>query len=102
MNSEQKKNLVRTIEESGEWERIETTVEGLFVVKPPETNNKQVVYVELVPTIKGQTIKRKGIFLKSTTDLEAYIELLTNPKTKELIDVISEYYGKRQSPKIEI
>lgn len=34
MNAEQKKYLVKTIEEAGEWERIETTVDGLFVVKP--------------------------------------------------------------------
>lgn len=102
MNAEQKKYLVKTIEESGEWERIETTIDGLFVVKPPENNNKQMVFVELVPTIKGQAIKKKGIYLKSTEDLEAYKELLNNPKTKELVDVISEYYGKRKTPKIEI
>jgi ketol-acid reductoisomerase len=93
---------VKTIEEAGEWERIETTVDGLFVVKPPENNNKQMVFVELVPTIKGQAIKKKGIYLKNSEDLEAYIELLNNPKTKELVDVISEYYGKRKTPKIEI
>ena len=61
-----------------------------------------MVFVELIPTIKGQTIKKKGIYLKSSDDIEAYLELLNNPKTKELVDVISEYYGNRKTPKIEI
>ncbi|HIH36205.1 MAG TPA: hypothetical protein HA255_07125 [Methanosphaera sp.] len=102
MNEEQKKYLVRTIEEAGEWERIETSVDGLFVVKPPEYNNRQTVFVEIIPSINGQAIKKKGIYLKSTKELEACLDLLNNPKTKELLDVITEYYGKRESPKIEI
>lgn len=102
MNDEQKKHLVRTIEEAGEWERITTSVTGLYVVKPPEYNNKQMIFVEIIPSVNGGAIKKKGIYLKSTEELEAYIDLLTNPKTRELLDVITEYYGKRKTPKIEI
>lgn len=102
MNDEQKKYLFKTIEQASEWERIETSIDGLFVVKPPEHNNKQTVFVEIIPSINGQPIKKKSIYLKSTEELEACINLLNNPKTKELLDVITEYYGKRKSPKIEI
>ncbi len=102
MQNEMKKHLVRTIEEAGEWERISTSVNGLYVVKPPEHNNRQIVLVELIPTINEQAVKKKGIYLKSTEELEAYLDLLNNPKTKELLDVITEYYGKRKTPKIEI
>lgn len=102
MKDEQKKYLVRTIEEAGEWERIETSVNGLYVVKPPEYNNKQMIFVELIPSINGHAIKKKGIYLKSIDELEAYLDLLNNPKTKELLNVITHYYGKRKSPKIEI
>lgn len=102
MQDELKKHLVRTIEEAGEWERISTSVNGLYVVKPPEHNNRQIVLVELIPTINEQAVKKKGIYLKSTEELEAYLDLLNNPKTKELLDVITEYYGKRKTPKIEI
>jgi hypothetical protein len=102
MNDKQKKMLVQTIEEAEPWERISTTVDGLYVVKPPEQNNKQNVLVEAVPTPQGQIIKKKGIYLKSVEDLKAYRLLLNNPKTEELIKVISEYYGKRNPPKIEI
>lgn len=102
MNDEQKKNLVRTIEEADEWQRIETSIEGLYVVKPPEYNNKQSILIELIPSKNGQILKKKGLYLKSTADLEAYQELLENPKTRELLEVISEFYGVKRTPKIEI
>lgn len=102
MNDKQKQNLVRAIEEAQDWEKIETSVDGLFVVKPPEQNNKQTIFVELIPTLNGQTTKKKGLFLKTEEEIDAYKELLDNPKTRELIQVISEYYGIRKTPKIEI
>lgn len=102
MNEEQKKHLIRTIEETETWERISTNVEGLYIVKPPENNNKQTVFVEIVPTIRGQATKKRGIYLKNIEELESYKELLDDPKTKELTQIISEYYGKRKTPKIEI
>ena len=102
MNEEEKKNLIKTIEESDEWQRIDTSIDGLYVVKPPEYNNNQAVFVELRPTINGQAPKRRGLYLKSIDDFEAYKKLLENPKTRELITIISEYYGIRKTPKIEI
>ena len=102
MNEEQKKNLVRAIEEAEFWEKIPTNVDGLFVVKPPELNNRQLIFVELIPTVDGRPTKKKGLLIKNEEDLESYKELLENPKTKELIQVISEYYGIRKTPKIEI
>lgn len=102
MNDAQKKNLVRAIEEAGEWQRIDTNIEGVYVVKPPEYNNIQRVFVELNPSINGQVYKKKGVYIKSIEEIEAYMELLGNPKTKELVEVISEYYGIRKAPKIEI
>lgn len=102
MNDEMKKQLIKTIESAGEWERIETNIDGLYVVKPPEHNNKQSIYVELVPSYKGQKFKKKGLYLKTVEDLELYKELLDNPKTKELLEILSEFYGIRKTPKIEI
>ncbi|MBR0471991.1 MAG: hypothetical protein IJI98_04765 [Methanosphaera sp.] len=102
MNDEQKKNLVRAIEEAAEWQRLDTSIEGVYVVKPPEYNNVQRVFVELKPTIDGQAYKKKGLYLKTTDEIDAYKKLLENPKTRELVEVISEYYGIRKTPKIEI
>ena len=102
MNDENKKNLVKTIEESGEWERISTSVEGLYVVKPPESNNRQMIYLELVPVSNNQVLKKKGVFIRTIEELDAFREIFENPKTKELLQVINEYYGIKRTPKIEI
>ena len=36
MNTEQKKQLIKTVEQTSPWERIPTSVEGVFLVKAPE------------------------------------------------------------------
>ena len=102
MNDEQIKNLVKVIEESGEWERIPTTITGVNIVKPPENNNQQNVLVEVFPVHQGQIIKRKGVYIKNLEELEAFKEILLNPKVKELTEVISTYYNKKKITKIEI
>lgn len=102
MNDAQKKNLVKAIEEAAEWQRIDTSLEGVYVVKPPEYNNIQRIFVELNPNINGQIYKKKGVYIKSVEEIDAYLELFQNPKTRELIEVITEYYGIRKTPKIEI
>ena len=102
MNSEQKKELVKTIEQAEDWVRIFTSEEGVFVVKAPEHNNSVVVFVELNPHIPGKSIKKRGIYLRDVEELEAFKELLSNPKVKDLVEVIGEYYSKKKVAQIEL
>lgn len=102
MNSEQKKILVKAVEQTSPWERIPTSVEGVFLVKTPEHNNTQTVFVELNPSVQGQPIKKRGVYLKNTREFDAFHELLNNPKIKELLEVVSEYYSRHRVPRIEI
>ena len=99
MNEEQKKNLIKTIEESDEWQRIDTSIDGLYVVKPPEYNNNQAVFVELRPTINGQAPKRRGLYLKSIDDFEAY-KKLCDGKVYEGI-AYTDRYGRIVSVKLK-
>ena len=101
MNTEQKKQLIKTVEQTSPWERIPTSVEGVFLVKAPEHKNIQSVFVELNPSLRGQPIKKRGVYLKNSNEYEAFQELFNNQKVKEL-DVVSECYGKQRSPRIEI
>lgn len=102
MNDEQKRNLVKIIEESETWQRIPTNVEGVNIVKAPENNNKQNVFVEILPVSDGIVIKRKGIYIKNSEELKAFKNVMMNPKVEELTDIISSYYNIRKVPKIEI
>ena len=102
MNSEQKKILVKAIEQTSPWERIPTSIEGVFVVKTPEHNNIQTIFVELNPSIKGQPIKKRGVYLKNINELEAFQEIINNPKIHELLDTITQYYSRQSVTSIEI
>lgn len=102
MNTEQKKQLIKTVAQTSPWERIPTSVEGVFLVKAPEHKNIQSVFVELNPSLRGQPIKKRGVYLKNSNEYEAFQELFNNQKVKELLDVVSECYGKQRSPRIEI
>ncbi|MCI5867179.1 MAG: hypothetical protein SOZ23_02150 [Methanosphaera sp.] len=102
MDQEQKKILVKTVEQTMPWERIPTSVEGVFLVKTPEQKNYQTVFVELNPSVNGQPLKKRGVYLKNLNEYEAFIELIGNPKIAELLKVVSEFYGKNKATKIEI
>ena len=102
MNQEQKEILVKAVEQTSPWERIPTTVEGVFLVKTPEHNNIQTVFVELNPSIQAQPMKKRGVYLKNLNEYNSFKKLLENPKVEELIEVVSEYYTKRDISRIEI
>ncbi|WP_455645003.1 hypothetical protein [Methanosphaera sp.] len=102
MNEEQKKRLVKAVEQTEAWERIPTNIEGVFIVKTPEQNNNQTVFVEINPSVRGQPIKRRGLYLKSKDELTSFLEILNNPKVNELLEVINKYYSKHNIPRIEI
>lgn len=65
MDQEQKKILVKTVEQTMPWERIPTSVEGVFLVKTPEQKNYQTVFVELNPSVNGQPLKNVEYILKT-------------------------------------
>ena len=71
-------------------------------VPAPKTDNLYLYFVELNPSLRGQPIKKRGVYLKNSNEYEAFQELFNNQKVKELLDVVSECYGKQRSPRIEI
>ena len=102
MNKQQRQNLVKAVEVATPWEKIPTSVEGVFIVKTPTHNNCQTVFVELNPSINGQPTKRRGIFLKNIEELKTIRKISENEKLEELIDVINQYYSRKNMPIIEI
>lgn len=102
MNKQQRQNLVKAVEQSSAWEKIPTSIEGVYIVKTPTHNNCQTVFIEINPTINGQPIKRRGIYLKSIHEFRSIKKICANEKIEELINVINEYYSKKEIPIIEI
>jgi len=102
MNKQQRQNLVKAVEQSTAWEKIPTSLEGVYIVKTPTHNNHQSVFIELNPTINGQPTKRRGVYIKNVAELHSIKKICENEKIEELLNIINQYYSKKEIPIIEI
>jgi hypothetical protein len=90
-----------------DWLRMRTSVSGVFVVKlPPYRNSPSRLVVELNPVDEtGTPKKRRGLILRSTTELAAFEELFSDeklPKLLSMIDSINPQFeaGKRKKEEV--
>ena len=88
------KVLVSFLEEAKPWEKVETDIPGVFIVKVPGTkaNPQGRLMVEINPINKvtGLPKKRKGLFV---ADFEMYLqfrEALEEDRVAEVIKVLEE------------
>lgn len=102
MNNEKKNIIIKSIEQAEPWEKIATNIDGVYIVKTPEHNNHQTIFVELNPTAHGITLKRRGIFIKNSTEFLAIKNICEDERIIDLLDIINEIYSKRPLPRIEI
>ncbi|MBO7719988.1 MAG: hypothetical protein J6S29_07545 [Methanosphaera sp.] len=102
MNKQQKQNLVKAVEQAAPWEKIRTNLDGVYIVKTPTHNDCQTVFIELNPSLNGQPTKRRGVYLKNIDELNSIRRICENEKLEELINVVNQYYSKKEPPRIEI
>lgn len=91
---------LRTLLDHGEdWERKNTTVPGLSLIKLPKTRNRPAsLALELNPIGEnGMPIKRKGLMIMSTRELEAFRRLFENPKVASVLDAIEDLFPERRN-----
>ena len=88
------------------WQRVPTTLEGVFLVKTPANDNRETIMVEINPlNERGTSMKRKGLFLKSTSEFEGFGSVFKNDKVLDLLDAIEGMVGgakKKEIKAIEI
>jgi hypothetical protein len=70
-----------------DWGRLKTTIPGVFVLKmPPYKNVPARLAVELNPVdAKGLPIKKRGLVLRSKSELEQYREIFQFDKIATLL-----------------
>ncbi len=91
---------LRTFLENGDdWERKNTTVPGVYLIKLPKTRNRPPsLALELNPIGEsGLPIKRKGLMIMSAHELEAFRRLFENPKVASVLDAIDDLFPERRS-----
>jgi hypothetical protein len=92
---------LRAFLETGEdWERKNTTLKGVSIIKLPQTRSRPAsLAIEInPPNEKGTPMKKKGIMIMGRGELSAFRELFNNEKVEALLVSIEEVApGKKGS-----
>lgn len=84
------KKLERFLNEGKAWERLATSIPGVFVLKlPPYQGQLSQLVVELNPVDKYlKPTKRRGLVLRSTLELTAFNELYQPQRINNLLTIL--------------
>ncbi|MBY8985972.1 MAG: hypothetical protein KGD65_12935 [Candidatus Lokiarchaeota archaeon] len=79
--------LKEHLKSGADWEKMETPIEGVNVVKVPPTKTRPaLLFLEINPIKEdGKPLKRKGLFVGSKEMLIKFSEALNDDKTFQLI-----------------
>jgi len=106
MSAELEDKVKEALEDVKPWQRVPTSVEGVFLVKTPANDNRETIMVEINPlNERGTSMKRKGLFLKSTSEFDGFGGIFKNDKVMELLEAIEGIAGgtkKKEVKAIEI
>jgi hypothetical protein len=95
-------DILRNFLENGEdWERKLTSIKGVTILKLPQTKTRPAsLAIEINPlTEKGTPMKKKGVMIMGSAELEAFREIFTNEKVDVLITTIEDIIPARKSTK---
>ncbi|HON81060.1 MAG TPA: hypothetical protein PLN56_04585 [Methanoregulaceae archaeon] len=95
---------LKTFLENGEdWERKVTSIQGVTILKLPQTKSRPAsLAVEINPlTGKGTPMKKKGVMIMGSEELEAFRNIFNNQKMDVLITSIEAITPARKTTKGE-
>ena len=81
--------LIQFLKDSSDWERKSTSIQGVFLLKLPSSKAgtwKESIAIEINPVnpATGFPIKKRGIVIRTASELEQITQILTNLKLTEL------------------
>lgn len=90
--------LLTFLENGEDWERKQTSVPGLSIIKLPKTRTRPAsLALDLNPIGEnGLPMKRKGLMVMSTAELAALRSLITNEKIDQLFVAITEVMPEKR------
>jgi hypothetical protein len=88
--SEEKLN--EFLENGKDWEKVKTSVPGVFVIKMPGSKNRKAsLSVEINPVdAGGSPTKRRGLIIRSIPEYEEFKEILMNDKVESLLEMLED------------
>lgn len=96
--------LEEFLKTGGDWEKLRTSVPGVFIQKlPPYRSYPERLAVEVNPVdASGNPTKRRGLLIRSLDEYESFKEILTDeklPKLLEMLEDVNPETGRRGSGK---
>ena len=94
--------LAKFLDDARDWERRATNFPGVFLLKLPSSRTRQAaVVIEINPVdATGSATKKRGIVIRSASELNEFNRILANQKLGELARKIDEVNPKqREAPR---
>ena len=87
------------IEEGQDWERKNTSVKGVSIIKLPATKNRAAsLAIDINPIGEhGLPMKKKGIMIMNAAELAAFKDVFANEKVDSLIKALEEVFPQRKA-----
>ena len=92
-----KDQLIEFANNGGDWERMETPISGVFVVRPPPKKGKVTLMITIIPVDEEINPKSKrGIFISSLLSFKSLKKAFEDPKTMKLVEQIDKIFGEEK------
>jgi hypothetical protein len=94
-------SLKEFIEEGQDWERKNTSVTGVSIIRLPQYKNRAAsLAIDINPIGEnGLPMKKKGIMIMNAAELHAFREAFKNEKLDNLIKVLEDVTGRKSTGK---
>jgi hypothetical protein len=91
--------LSQFLKEGKDWERKVTSIPGVYLIKLPEYKSRPAyIAIEINPVdTSGIATKKRGILIKSRSELEQISNILTNAKIVQLATSIDEVNPEKKT-----
>jgi hypothetical protein len=84
------------------WQRVPTSVNGVYLVKTPADASKETIMVEINPlNERGSPMKRRGLFLKDTGEFGGFKGIFQNESVMDLLGAIEEIDGREKKKEVK-
>ncbi|MDI9437893.1 MAG: hypothetical protein QM405_07450 [Euryarchaeota archaeon] len=101
MSQELENRIKEALENVKVWQRVPTSVRGVFLVKAPSKGMENSIMMEINPLDKrGTPIKRRGIFLRQKSHLKSFLEVMNQESVGELLETLEQMTGNSEDDKV--
>jgi len=101
MDNRLKNKIKETLENVKPWQRVPTSIEGVFLIKAPTRGDQESIMVEINPFDEfGRPIKRRGIFIQQKIQLERFLEVMQESRLMEFMDTLDSMVGSAEKEKV--